>query len=258
MKILLKFCLSMCLFLSYNAMAGQIDLLLQQLSSRLPESQKIQYKNPSGTLMQGKLEQLIYDGRDLGEFSWTLDAKAFLSGKIAMYFRLGKGSPYKLDAQGYLETGIDKVVYAKDVSLVMPAASVIDLARRPRLYDLKGNLILEITSGSIQHNQGYCETLDGVVRWPQARMSSFSGSLNMGDINAQLGCTDNSVTIQTNQSSNQVSSLLKILINPNNRYKVTGWVKPKPRLSARMRKKVLSIGNMNPQGKISINKTGNL
>lgn len=222
----------------------------------MPE--KIQYKNPSGTVMQGKLEHFIYDGRDLGELSWVLDAKALVSGKIAMDFQLGKGSPYKIDAKGYVETGVDKIIRVKHVKAMMPAISVIDLARRPRFYDAKGNLILTINSGSVQQGKPYCETLDGKAFWQKAKVSSFTGSLDAGNINAQLKCENNSVIIHTNQSSHHVSSVFKILINPSNKYKIKGWLKPKPRFPAKMRNKLLSMGNVNAQGEISISKMGNL
>ena len=246
------------LFLSCGAHALQIDWLLQQLTSRFPVSEKVEYKSPSGTAMQGKLEHLIYDGRDLGELSWTLDAKALVSGKIAMDFKLGKGSPYKIDAKGHIETGLDKVIYVKNVRAVMPAASVIDLARRPRFYDPQGNLTLIIDSGSVLQGAPYCKTLDATASWPKAKVSSFTGSLDAGDINAQLGCTNNSLIIQTNQSSHHLMSAFKILINPNHEYQVMGWLTPQPRLPAKMRKRVLSLGNVNAQGKISISKVGNL
>lgn len=258
MKLVQGLILMVCISVSSGASAQHIDWLLEQLSSRFAVPEKVEYRNPSGSVMQGKLEHLIYDGRDLGEFSWVLDAKALLSGRIAMDFELGRGSPFHIDAKGHLETGMDKVIHLKDIRAVMPAVSVIDLARRPRLYDVRGNLILNISSGSMRQGQRYCETLHGTATWPQAKLSSFTGSLEAGDINAQLGCTDNSLTIQTNQSSTQLSSVFKILINPNNEYQVKGWLQPKARLSAKMRNRALSLGNVNAQGKISVSKMGDL
>lgn len=246
------------IFSATETYASQADWLLGELSARFPVPEKIQYKDPSGTMMKGKLAHLIYDGRDLGELSWVLDPKAFASGKIAVDIRLGKGSPFHINATGRLETGMDQIIHIKDLKASMPAVYVLDLARRPRFYEPQGELTLNVRSGTLVQEHPFCETLDGTLVWSGAKIALSSGKYDADNIRAELGCRHHEITLKTHQASAQFNSESDIILKSDSRYEFTGWLDPGRRLSEKMRRKLTSLGKIDSAGKIQLSGNGKL
>lgn len=205
-----------------------------------------------GTLWQGQLMQLRFQGEQLNNIRWDISGWSLLSGKVNANLRIGDPRE-RNEISGYADINYSytseqlKITNALLRSTVERAMQRVDL---PLPVTAKGRVILELdeyTSG-----KPYCQALQGEIASPNIDVQGLAGWFNIGELSGQLSCKSGDVAILI-EPNNRLGLEADATLKANFDFKVAGYVKPELTLPKEVHDAVKFLGRPDNRGRYPLN-----
>ena len=186
--------------------------------------QGIVLEGVEGTIWDGKIKRLSYDGQSLGNFDWQIRSVFLLLGKAEAKVRFGRGSDVSIQGKGTVGYSFFGP-YAENFIASVPAGELMRFAPSvPVPVDIEGRV--ELNVNSFHYQAPYCESGKGSLVWNTESVETPVGSLKLGPVIANLSCQNNDLTVSGEQQSDEVQSSFAATLNGDGNYTAKAWFKP--------------------------------
>jgi general secretion pathway protein N len=243
------------LFVSLYLIALLITLPATTLLRFIPQNMGLEIAGVSGSPWQGKAALLSYNKKiNLQRVSWDVDwlALAALQIKLNVKFNNGQNA---MSGKGVVKLGVSGLVI-ENVLLDLSAQELLSYADLPISVEASGDITLLIKEAS--QGDPYCETLDGVFVWKNARVSSDLGEIDMTTVNINLSCDKGDAIAVLQQKSEQLNSNINILLLKGGAYQLNGTVKGSHKLNPDINQALSFLGSKNSSGATIVRFKGRL
>jgi len=204
----------------------------------------------SGTLWQGQVALVTWQGRRLRAVGWRLNPGSLLLGHPSAQLTFADADG--LSGKGELSWRGGWQVRALD--LQAPAEVLLAAAAVPWPVTVSGRVRLQIDEGQLE--QANCLSLAGQVRWSQARLGTPLGELALDEAVAQLGCTQGRLQADVRQSSSQLSLKGRAELGSQGQYRFSGILEPGQELAPTLAGVLEQLGRRDSQGQIRLSAQG--
>ncbi|MCK6263310.1 type II secretion system protein N [Vibrio sp. ZSDE26] len=219
----------------------------------LPRGLEIQ--GVQGSVWQGSVKQVSWQGNTFGQLQWTLHPSQLLLGKAQADVRFGQGSAMGLRGRGTIGYGLSGA-YASDTIASVPAQFAIDQLSLPLPIDLEGQVELSISKlvvSDLDQPMPTCQQGEGAVVWGGNNVTTPIAELVLGPVVVNIQCQESAVTLKGKQGSEQVSAefdaTLDVNANGQIAYQAKGWFKPESEFPATLSSQLKWLGNPDNQGR---------
>ncbi len=220
----------------------------------LPLPPGLVLSGPSGTLWQGDLEQVLWQGKMLPKVGWRLPLTSVLlfDPVIELSFK-DRNTLY-----GTAELGWARGMRLRDVDIQTDADWLLSQAplRLPVPVTATGDVRLRLDELIVTPQQ--CVTLAGQLLWRGAEVQSPMGALRLDDVAAQLSCKQGQWVAKLTQNSKQLKLEGDGELDFKGNYKFQGKLTPGSELPDSFAQGVNFLGQRDSQGAIRLNYVGRL
>ena len=205
-----------------------------------------------GTLWQGELDQISWQGKVLQKVGWQLPISSLLLFDPVVQLQFND----KETLRGAAELGWSGGVRLRDVDLQADAAWLLSQApvRLPVPVTAAGQLHLQLTE--LRMTADRCQQLNGTLLWRGAEVQSPMGALLLDTAKADLGCQQGKLIAKLKQASEQLSLSGDAELDPNGSYRFQGKLTPEPGLPPAFAQGVNFLGQRDSQGAIRLDYQG--
>lgn len=210
----------------------------------MPAVQGLTLGAASGTVWQGSIAQVVWQGKTLGALKWRFNPLALLSGKADLAVRLSGNS--EVSARGNIGYGLGGL-YANDLLASASAPFVQSLLPSPLLVGLQGQF--DLTVRDYQISTPLCQQLAGNLAWTQGNVTSPLGNVDPGVAMAALSCDNGNVVVSGDSQSPSVESAFTLTLTPAYGYRLSGWFVPGTAFPEGIRGQLGFLGQPDNQGR---------
>lgn len=213
----------------------------------LPAS--LQINGVSGTVWQGNIQQVAYQGIPLDDVSWSLQALPLLWGSASLELNAGNVRDAEIiSLKSTLNLSSDRI-RAENLQLYVPVNMVLGQLPIPLPVNADGRFKAQIAE--LDYQQG-CKVLNGNGQWLNAKVAGTQGPIDMGTFSAKLGCQQKNVKV-TVDPNNRLAFDASAFITPNGQFSISGKFKPDASLPAEVHQAAALFGRADADGYYSIN-----
>ena len=221
------------------------SFVLSQVEKRFP----IQFKQVTGTLWSASVEQVHYQGIDLGELNWHFHWLSLLTGKVGANIHWqDKG----FDLQSYVAITLDQTVLLEDAELTLDAYWLKKIPKMPANFEG----VLSGTMTKIEWQSPAIPLLIGELDWQKGGVLTPI-RIPPGNYHFSLHHHSNQqqIDVSSKEAAVKVSGHLKLL--EDWQYKINLHLKPTVAVNPGMRQGLTLLGKAQPDGMVVIKKSGN-
>lgn len=203
-----------------------IYLPANQVIGRLQLPSNITIYGISGTLWQGKAQQVDINGLPVANLQWQLKPLALLTGRLSLIIKGGNSRDAQaISFSGPISTGLFSYqrIQAHDFKLYLPVDSVLAQVSLPLPVNASGRF--RSTIDSLDYD-GQCKTLKGTGSWLNAAVAGTQGPIDFGTYTAALSCEQGDFVIQVDEPNMLGLSMQATVGSEFNRFTVNGRFKP--------------------------------
>lgn len=213
-----------------------------QVVSRIELPGNVNISGVSGTIWQGEIEQLEIEDISLKQLYWQIGMAGFLP---AIHWAMT--DPQGISGKG--SVGWMNGVQLQTTDIKLPAALIIPKLELPLPVTANGMIKLHIEHARIIDLS--CESLSGVLRWDNGRLSSPMGEIELGEAQARLNCADFKLIADISQKSDALSLTAQVKLDED-MYEMDATLTPGASLSPLLANGLSQIADADPQGKIRL------
>lgn len=205
-----------------------------------------------GTVWQGQLMQVRFDGEQLNNVRWDIAGWALFTGNLNTNIKFGNARE-RTDISGYATVSYGLFNHTLKVTDGLVRSTVERAMQRVQLplpVTAKGRVILELdeyTSGA-----PYCESLIGEIASPNIDVQGLNGWFNIGPLAGKLSCKSGDVAILIDPD-NTLGLEADATLKANFDFSVAGYVKPDTSLPKDVHDAVKFLGRPDSQGRYPLN-----
>lgn len=220
------------------------NLPASQVIPRLDLPNHISISGLSGTIWQGKAQQLVVQGLPINNLQWEMNLWAFFTGKLGLELKAGSiRQSDEIAIRGYLATNGYRLV-SDDLTLYLPTDMVI--ARLPLPIPVKAKGRFKVALNELDFEQ-QCQSLNGKGQWLKGAVAGTGGWIELGNFDANLGCENNNIIVDV-QEPNSFGLSAKASIPANFKFQVTGKFKPDASLPQEVHQAARFFGQADASG----------
>ncbi len=223
------------------------------LVDNIPKVRGLNLSGVQGTVWQGQVENLHWQGRTYGQLSWDFQPSQLLKAKAEFKLRFGRGSSVKLTGKGNVGVSFSGF-YGENILAAIPAEQALEFVTLPVPVDVSGQF--ELAINHVVYAQPWCQSAQGSLVWNQSQVNTPLGTLEAGPIVADIQCQDSQLVAKANQKNDQLASEFEASLSPNMTYKVDGWFKPGAQFPKGMAGQLQWLGSPDNQGQYKLNYAG--
>jgi general secretion pathway protein N len=221
-----------------------VKLPASQVLSRIELPADVKISGVSGTIWNGKAQQIVAHGLPVEGLSWELDVLPLLLGTISA--KVNAGNIREVDNisfSGDLSFS-ESSITAENFQSYLPTNLVISLLPLPFPVKAGGRFRLQLDE--LEYSQN-CQTMIGKGQWLKAQVAGLDQNISLGNFDAYLSCDNGDVLLEVNEpNSFGLSAVARI---PSNmKYSVTGKFKPDPNLPREVQQAAQFFGKPDAQG----------
>ncbi|MGO1295689.1 MAG: type II secretion system protein N [Vibrio sp.] len=220
-----------------------------------PIPRQLQIAGVSGSLWNGRATQVHWQNQGLGELSWRVNTAALFTGHIEAEVRVGRGSTLRLHGRGVVGYGFDGV-YANNVIASLPASQVLQYSPQAVPFTVQGQV--ELSLKEFHYAKPWCQSASGSLVWSRASLETPVSPLKLDQVLAQLRCVDNTISVDGQQKSAQVSSEFSTTLDKSSRYQAKSWFRPEAQFPAELGKWLDRLPTPDGQGRYHFTRAGQL
>jgi len=208
----------------------------------------------SGSVWQGKVNQVTFKGIAFEHIRWQLSALPILMGNIDVDLNVGRrGSDIK--AQGNVVLSRNSV-NVSDFTLSTPIEPITQLSPLP--YGLKSYGKLNLTIDDFVTGKPWCESLKGTVVATSVLLKSALGKLDVDKFTAKLTCPQGKLLATMVPKTNSLGIDGSAQVNKARQYLVNAKVVPPSNASQDYLNVLRFSGVANSQGQYTFQFKGSL
>ncbi|MGF1698083.1 type II secretion system protein N [Vibrio lamellibrachiae] len=230
----------------------------------IPMPRALVIQSVQGTVWQGSVQQVSWQGTSLGQVHWNINPSQLLLGKAQAEVRFGQGSVMELRGRGVIGYSFSGA-YAKETIASLPAQFAVEQLNLPLPLDLEGQLEVSLTELAITEldkPMPYCQKGLGSMVWSGNKAFTPIAELDLGPVVVNITCQDNVISLNGDQGSEQVTAefeaKLEVSANGQHQYQASGWFKPEAAFPANLSSQLKWLGNPNNQGRYPLDFKGTL
>ncbi|MFN3709834.1 MAG: type II secretion system protein N [Alishewanella aestuarii] len=212
---------------------------------------QLQLGQVTGTLWQGKVQQLRFQQLQLNELNWQLNPWSLL--RLRLDLALQSGSVQQ-NQQPYLQARVWATPAGISVhsSLIkLPVPLLLPLLQLPMPVQAGGELVLDIQRLTLQ--SGRCQTLAGQLSWFDASLQPPTGTwLQLQQFTARLEC-DQQQPVLITDPANILALDVRATVNAAGKLQVSGTLKPAAELPAEVHQAMQFVGAPDAEGRYRLN-----
>jgi general secretion pathway protein N len=206
----------------------------------------------AGTVWQGQMIQVRYQGEQLNNLRWDIAGWSLLSGKLTAKVRFGDPRE-RADISGYADISVGLFNHQVNIRNAVVRSTVERALQRLQLplpVTAKGRVILELAEYS--SGNPYCDMLKGEIASPDIDVQGLNGWFNIGPLAGNLSCKSGDVAIVVDPD-NRLGLEADATLKANLDFKVLGYVKPDATLPKDVHDAVKFLGRPDSQGRYPLN-----
>lgn len=214
----------------------------------IPQNANIAIVQPSGTLFNGKMASLGYNGIFLKNFSWKLSPFALFLGKASLDINGGDlRNAQHAYADGQLSVSLFNTshVSASDLTLMLPIKSILAQMTLPVQITAQGRIRVDLADADVKQS---CRKLDGIGKWSNASIGLNNQSIPLGEFLADLSCEESGFAAQVS-GDNKFGLDAKFVLTPAGKLSQSGTFKLDSSLPPEMQQAAVFFGNPDPNGR---------
>ena len=245
-KIIILSIVFLISFIVFSVIKLPASVALNLAKPYLPK--QLEIGQTFGTLWQGQMMQLRFQGEQLNNVRWDISGWSLFSAKVNANLRIGNPRE-RNEISGYadisysLANGELKVTNSVLRSTVERAMQRINL---PLPVTAKGRVILELDE--YLSGAPYCQSLQGEIASPDIDVKGLTGWFNIGELSGILSCKSGDVAILI-EPNNRLGLEADATLKANFDFKVAGYVKPELTLPKEVHDAVKFLGRPDNQGR---------
>ncbi len=243
-------------FSTFFTVSTLLHIPIQWLVAQAPTVQGLTLSGLSGTPWKGQIDSLSWQKVNYGQLQWQIEPMAIFKGHAVFSVRFGRGSQLNLRGKGFIGYSASKGAFAENMVLSLPIASIINNMPMALPVSLEGQL--EASINYYQQGQPWCTEAIGEIVWSAGKILSPLGEIVPNTVIADISCRDNKVTLNSKQTSEDITSQFDVVLNPNYSYQLTGWFKPEVNFPSSLRGQLQWVGKPDRKGQYKITHSGRL
>ena len=243
------------LFVFFYLFALMLTLPAATLVRFIPHSAGLNMVGVSGNAWQGQAALISYKKEvNLARVSWDFDWLALTTLQAKLNIRFNNG------ANAMSGKGIVKFSFwgkgVENLTLDLSASELLSSVDLPVPIEVSGDLSILIKEALL--GDPYCATLEGVVVWKNAQISSQLGNVDLATANINLSCDNGELVAFITQQSEQISSNISALLKEGGLYKLTGTINAGDKLNPDIKQALTWVGPKDSSGATLFNFNGRL
>ena len=226
------------------------SIALNLAAKQLPPG--LQLGPASGTIWQGQINGVRYQGQYLSKAQWQVNAWALLTGKAQVDVTLGnKRNPEELSAGGVINYGlIEKDLTVTDANARIRIEQALAQVQLPIPTQARGRIFVDIAQ--YQLGQPHCQVLAGEISSPDITVKGRNGWFSIGELEGQLACKNGGISVKVDKE-NRLGLQVDAGLNERSQLTASGFVKPDASLPKDVHDAVQFLGNQTSDGRYRIN-----
>ncbi|MFY8273787.1 type II secretion system protein N [Pseudoalteromonas sp. SSDWG2] len=206
----------------------------------------------SGSIWQGQVNGLRYQGQYVSKLQWDVHANALLKMQLKADFVLGnKRNSEELSANGLVTYGItNKHVQLDDTRARISLQQVLQEVTLPVPTEAKGRIFVELDN--YQLGQPHCQELAGTISSADINVKGRNGWFSIGELEGDLSCVNGGVNVKVSEE-NLLGLQVDAGFDDRGQLAVNGFIKPDASLPKDVHDAVQFIGNQTADGRYRIN-----
>ncbi|ALT00555.1 general secretion pathway protein GspN [Lacimicrobium alkaliphilum] len=208
----------------------------------LPDSLRIQ--DVSGTVWQGRIEQMSIQGIPVRAVQWQLSPWGLFAGKAVLDLQAGNirnADELSLDGQVSLSMS---AVGASNLDIYVPADLIIAQLPLPLPVNARGRFKVALQELDYARQ---CRSLEGQGQWLNAEVAGTQGYIALGNFDADLNCKAESVLVNIKEP-NSFGLSAQATISPALDIRVSGRFKPAQELPQEVHEAARLFGRPDSDG----------
>ncbi|MCC2617043.1 type II secretion system protein N [Aestuariibacter halophilus] len=229
-----------------------VTLPARQVLPHLPLPASVQVQGVSGTVWQGKAQQVWIDGLPIHGLEWQISPWHLLIGQARVSLKAGNArDSEEVSLSGPLAVPLwgEPAIEAESLELYLPTDLVI--AKLPLPLPVNAGGRFKVSIDTLQY-AGRCQQLQGKGQWLNASVAGTRGPIALGNFDAQLMCDDGSVMIGV-RPPNEFGLTADATVSPELQFSVIGRFKPADNLPEEVHQAAAFFGKTDAEGYYAIN-----
>jgi general secretion pathway protein N len=219
--------------------------------SKIPAPRGLILGAAQGTVWQGKLDFVRYQGVTLTNVTWQLLFGSLLQGQLVVDTKVGSRTD---DIRGGGELGYSLAgVLVNDFKLTAPLSVIGQI--QPLPLGLKATGTISLNLANYTQAKPWCESLSGNINLDSANISSSLGSVDISKAKAVISCDAGDVVALIKPATNSLGINAKVRLDRKRQLKVTGYVKPPANAPRDFVELLKFTGQANAQGRYALDFT---
>ena len=198
------------------------SFLISQFESQLKLQPKLALGQVSGTLWNGQLSSISYQGLTISPVNWQFSFASLFSAQLAFDLNVGNRNS-AITGQGRVAYTLSGIA-AQDVNLHAAVADITQVVPLPYGLTAKGNASLKVTE--YLQGQPWCQQLEAKLDLKNANISSSFGGVDVNVAQAKLSCNKGDLVAITQPKTNSLGIKAKVVLNQQQQIVLSGFVKP--------------------------------
>ena len=212
---------------------------------------QLQIGDVSGTLWQGRVSELAYQGTYIQGANWQLSGGGLLLGQAKLAVTFGDAKQAQLlSGKSDINYGLfNAELTLSNTLLRAPLQTVISQLQLPLPINVKGRLLADIPL--YQLGAPYCELLQGDLMTQNVSVQGTSGWFSLDAILGEVSCQEGGVALKI-EPDNELGLELNALLSGPNQLTATGFVKPAESVPRDVHNAVKFLGRADAQGRYTL------
>jgi len=239
----------MC-FLVFTIVKTPAAVALDLAKPHLPK--QLQLGKASGTLWDGRIMQVRFDGEQLNNVRWQLSGWSLFTGKLIGTVRFGDPRD-KADISGNADFSyglFNQAVTVKKTTLRLTVERAMERLQLPLPVSAQGRVIVDLDEYS--SGEPYCESLSGEIASPNIDVKGMNNWFSIGPLSGRLSCKSGDVAVLVDPE-NRLGLEADAVLKANFDFKVAGYIKPEASLPKEVHDAAKFLGRPDNEGRYPLN-----
>ncbi|MDB2355678.1 type II secretion system protein N [Pseudoalteromonas sp.] len=237
-------------FIVFALLKTPAAVALNLASRHLPK--ELEIGKVSGSVWQGRIMQLRFDGEQINNLSWDVSAWSLLTGQLSGNLKFGNiRDTSDISGRGDFSYGLlEQSVALTDATLRLSVERAMKRLQLPLPINAKGRVIVDLD----EYNSGvpYCDTLTGEIASPNIDVQGLSGWFSIGPLSGQLSCKSGDIAVLVDPD-NRLGLEADAVLKANLDFKVAGFIKPDLTLPKEVHDAAQFLGRADSDGRYPLN-----
>ncbi|MDP2561941.1 type II secretion system protein N [Psychrobium sp. 1_MG-2023] len=205
----------------------------------------------SGSIWQGQVSSLSYQGLTVAPIHWKLAPLSLVSASAQLDIKLGSRQS-EIQGAGQLTVKHNEILI-DGLTLQAPIEQLTRVVALPMGLSASGRANLDV---SAYHYTGlWCQELNGQLNVNELVVSSGFGQVDVTRAQAKLGCDQGNLVAKLVPNTNSLGIKLDATLDKSQRLTTTGFIKPPANAPKDFVNLLKFMGQPNPNGQYLINYT---